>query len=157
MEAAIRLAVAGDEGTLAELNAFVHELHVAQNPAHFKPADRQEVAAWFRSLIEKPTVSIWLAEQDGVAAGYVSALVYERPETPFSRARKWLEIDQIGVRAECRRNGIARRLVERVVQSAREKGIRDVELTSWCFNENAQAAFRRLGFVPKYVRFTRPS
>jgi ribosomal protein S18 acetylase RimI-like enzyme len=52
-------------------------------------------------------------------------------------------------------SGIGRQLVDQVLRLARTENIADVELTSWCFNTEAQAAFRKLGFAPKVIRFAR--
>jgi len=35
-------------------------------------------------------------------------------------------------------------------------GVVELELSSWAFNEDAQRAFARLGFVPKVIRFELP-
>jgi len=87
----IRRAVVGDERTLAELNAFVHERHLRQNPTYFTPTDPEEVAAWFRGLLESPTVKTWIAEASALPVGYVSVFWHERAQNPFCRARRWLE------------------------------------------------------------------
>ena len=65
MSTTVRAAVLGDEELLAVLNGLVHELHVANRPEEFKPTRAENVSAWFRSLLEKPTVLIWIAEEDG--------------------------------------------------------------------------------------------
>jgi hypothetical protein len=70
MSATLRTAVLGDEELLAVLNGFVHELHVANRPEYFKPARLSDVSAWFRSLLPKPTVLIWVAEEVGLPVGY---------------------------------------------------------------------------------------
>jgi len=152
----IRRAVVGDERTLAELNGFVHELHLGQNPTYFRLTEPEEVAAWFRGLLESPTVKIWIAEASALPVGYVSVFWHERAQNPFCRARRWLEIDQVGVHPEWRRQGIGRALVHSVLQAARDEDIADVELSSWVWNCGAHEAFRRLGFIPKVVRFGRP-
>jgi ribosomal protein S18 acetylase RimI-like enzyme len=157
MSVTIRRAFFGDEAVLAELNAFVHDFHLTNNPAYFKPAAPEDVAAWFGGLLEKPTARIWIAEWDGAAVGYVSTLLRERPENVFGRARQWLEIDQIGVRPDQRRKGIGRELVDAAIQAADAGGIRDIELSSWVFNSDAQEAFRKLGFRPSVVRLGRES
>ena len=153
MSANVRPAVVGDEESLAILNGAVHELHVAHRPQYFKPTRAPDVSAWFKSLLEKPTVLAWVAEADGVAIGYVLALLHERAENPFCPARRWCEIDQIAVDQKWRRRGIARVLVQRVLAEVRARGILEVELSSWAFNEDAHRAFRRLGFAPNLVRF----
>jgi hypothetical protein len=61
MSVTIRRAILGDEQVLAELNAFVHDFHVWENPAYFKPTIHQDLAAWFRGLFEQPSVRIWIA------------------------------------------------------------------------------------------------
>lgn len=155
MDVMIREAVPGDEDVLAELNAFVQEFHVVNNPSFFRPTDAVEVASWFRGLIETPGARIWIAEQGGSAVGYVVALLRERPANPFCLARRWIELDQIGVRAACRRAGIARRLVDQVLSFARAEAVTEVELSSWSFNPEAHQAFQKLGFAPRIVRFGR--
>jgi GNAT superfamily N-acetyltransferase len=153
MSTTVRAAVPGDEALLAVLNGFVHEVHVAHRPEYFKPARAEHVAAWFRSILEKPAVLIWIAEEDGEPVGYVLALLHERAENPFCSARRWCEIDQIAVDDRWRRRGIARTLVQRVLTEVRRRGIREVETSSWSFNEPAHHAFRRLGFAPQVIRF----
>ena len=157
MNVTIRRAVVGDEQALTRLNAFVHDLHVASKPLYFKPAVPEDVAAWFKGLLERSTVRIWIAERDGTAVGYVSVFLRERGENIFGHARQWLELDQIGVHPDDRRGGIGRALVDVVLQAAETDRIRDVELSSWAFNKGAQQAFRRLGFTPTVVRFARES
>jgi GNAT superfamily N-acetyltransferase len=153
MSTTIRAAVPGDEALLAVLNEFVHELHVANRPEYFKPTRPEHVSAWFRSLLQKPAVLIWIAEEDGVPVGYVSALLHEREETPFCSARRWCEIDQIAVDDKWRRRGIARALIERALTEVCRRGVREVEMSTWSFNEAAHHAFRQLGFAPQVIRF----
>jgi len=153
MSTTIRLAVNGDEELLASLNRFVHELHLLRRPDQFRPTLVSELVDWYRSLLEKPTTRIWIAEEAGSAVGYVVAIVYDKPETPFSGPRRWWEIDQIAVDPTSRKKGIARTLVRQAIAESRVAGIRDVEVACWSFNEEAHEVFRRLGFVPKTVRF----
>ena len=72
-------------------------------------------------------------------------------------APRLLGFNQLAVSPAFRRRGIARALVECVLEDARSRGISDVEVTSWPFNTDAHDAFRSLGFTPKIVRFGRQS
>lgn len=153
MSLTIRPAGPDDARTLADLNTFVQALHMAQHPHYFKPPLPSEVAAWFRGVLEQPTTRIWLAEQAGVPVGYVYVSIQARSENPFCYARAWWELDQIVVRPEARRGGVARALIEQVLRAAQQEGAPAVELSSWSFNTEAHAVFRRLGFAPTVHRF----
>jgi len=151
----LRPAVVTDARTLAALNRFVHDPHLAQRPDYFKPTEAEDVAAWFASLLSRPTTASFIAEADGGPVGYVLALVSEHPENAFRRSRRWCEIDQLAVDPRWRRHGVARHLLERVLADAHARGLTDVELGTWAFNDVGQATFRRLGFTPRMIRFER--
>jgi len=153
MTVQIRLALPGDEKTLAKLCACIQRLHIAQHPSHFKPFDLSEVTDWFASQFQDPTMKSWIAEHNGDPVGYIAAFLKERPENPFCHTRKWLEIAHIYVVPEHQRNGIARRLIEHALELANDEHIRDVELSTWCFNDTALQAFQKIGFAPQYVQF----
>ncbi|RPI53075.1 MAG: GNAT family N-acetyltransferase, partial [Acidobacteria bacterium] len=124
---AIRAAVIGDEERLAKLCSVVQDLHVQSRPDHFRQTQVPELAKWYKSLLEKPTARIWIAEEQGEAVGYVLAMFQRLPENPFTRARAWCEIDQIAVESNHRRRGIGRALVLRAIAEARAEGIQRVE------------------------------
>lgn len=92
---------------------------------------------------------------DGAPVGYVLAICQQAPETPFTQPRAWLEIDQLAVDPDFRRQGIGRALVREAVSEAYARGLERVEAASWSFNADTHEVFRRLGFAPKTVRFER--
>ncbi|MEO8185359.1 MAG: GNAT family N-acetyltransferase [Deltaproteobacteria bacterium] len=149
----IRHARPEDDACLARLNATLHAEHLRERPDFFKPTSSEEVAGWFRALLEKPTTRCWIAESDGDAVGYLLMREYQRPENTFCLARHWHEIDHVGVEAAFRGRGIGRTLVQTALAAAAASGAREVELASWSFNTSAHAMFRRCGFVPRLLRF----
>jgi diamine N-acetyltransferase len=151
----VRRAVVGDEQTLAALNRFVHDLHEARRPDYYKTPRVEDVAAWFRERLDTPTAAAWIAEEDGVPIGYVLAFFHERPDNPFRQARRWCEIDQIAVDPAWRRRGVGRIVMNAALEEARARAMPHVELSSWAFNTDAHAMFRRLGFEPRIVTFER--
>ena len=54
-----------------------------------------------------------------------------------------------------RGKGLGTRLLERALTDARERGLADIELNTWAFNDVAQTTFRRLGLSPRTIRFER--
>ncbi|MCB9755153.1 MAG: GNAT family N-acetyltransferase [Myxococcales bacterium] len=152
----IRAAGSADARRLARLNDVgVHALHVDRRPDVFQAVSRDELAAWYTEMLEKPGVDAWIATRDGEDVGYTLMMEHARPRSPFTHARRWCEIDQIAVLPAARGQGIARALVETATLAARARGIAHVELTVWSFNEAARAAFERLGFRPRILRMER--
>jgi len=151
----IRDADAGDVEVLADLSEGAQELHAGALPAFFKKPERGAVVDLFRAKLERGDVRAWIAEVDGMPAGYAVAAIRERPENALCHPRRLFEVDEIAVSVAHRRQGVARALIERVLTQARSEGIREVELTSWSFNVEAHAAFRALGFGPRVIRFGR--
>jgi ribosomal protein S18 acetylase RimI-like enzyme len=152
---AVRQASGNDVEALAVLNRTVQELHVIHRPDYFKNADPESVADWFSSMLQNPAVPVWIAELENNPVVYALTVFHDRPEHPLSLRHRFCEIDQIAVSLAFRRSGVARALIERVLEDARLQAITDVELTSWCFNSDAHEAFRALGFTQKIVRFGR--
>lgn len=153
MKASVRPADPGDEGVLASLNRFVQEPHLERQPDHFKPTNIDELTDWFASKLRDSSWHVWIAEERGEPIGYLCAVVQERAESPFGVAGRYMEIDQLVVDPRRRKRGVARALVRAVIGAALLRGIHDVEMSSWAFNEEAHEAFRKLGFAPRVIRF----
>jgi GNAT superfamily N-acetyltransferase len=149
----LRPAEARDIPQLVELNAQVQADHVDAEPAVFKPSRAGEVAAWFSDALAGGSPRVWVAVTGEELAGYVVVLPQERPEHPFAYARSWWEVDQLGVRSECRGRGVARALLAAVAAAALDAGVGELELTTWTFNAGAQEAWVSLGFEPRVIRF----
>jgi ADP-ribose pyrophosphatase YjhB (NUDIX family)/GNAT superfamily N-acetyltransferase len=148
----IRVAREGDEGVLASLCAFVQDLHARERPEVFKPTDAAGLERWFGELLGAASGRIWIAEVDEVPAGYVLVLDHHRPDSVFSRARRWFELDQVVVHPAHRRQGVARALFACVADAALAAGVETIELHAWAFNQTAQLAFQRLGLGVRSVR-----
>jgi diamine N-acetyltransferase len=60
--------------------------------------------------------------------------------------RRILEIDNLVVRADARRSGIARSLLDAASEWGKTRDATMIELTVWAFNEGAQAFYETAGF-----------
>jgi shikimate dehydrogenase len=149
----IRRASEADVCALVSLKASLHSLHVAQRPDFFKAMTHDDLVAWLRERLANAATHVWMAEEESKVIGYLLATQREREETSYSAPRRWCEIDEVAVESSSRRRGIARALIERAVVQAREVGLDSVELSTWAFNESAQAAFGCVGFQPMLVRY----
>jgi ribosomal protein S18 acetylase RimI-like enzyme len=144
----VRKAVEKDAAILGALNADVQAIHAAALPWLFKPAGADTFApGQVKHLLARPENLFFIAEIDGVAAGYVYAEIQEWPETSFTRRREMIYLHHISVRPADRRQGVGSALMGAVRNAADEAGVTAVVLDVWTFNEEARAFFRRRGFA----------
>ena len=153
----IRNAEERDVNVLTDLSRYVHDVHVAAEPAYFKPFVSGVIAESFRSRLQHRDVRACIASVGDVPVGYAVVVLRERPEDARCLARRFCEVEEIGVSPAHRQHGVASALIEHVLREARSLGIHGLELTSWSFNATAHAAFEALGFRPMIVRFRRES
>lgn len=148
----LRRATVDDAPTLAALNRWVHEPHVAAEPAVYPPLDPAAAEAWARERLAAADVRALVAEVDGVAVGLVVTQVVRRPATPFTFARAFLLVDQLAVAPAARRRGVGRALMAAVRDLARELGLARIELDVRAWNQGAVAFYRALGWAPAQLR-----
>jgi ribosomal protein S18 acetylase RimI-like enzyme len=152
-EITIRAAGDGDLEQLADWSASVQQLHVAARPDVFKTADPQALRDLFSRRLAESTARIWIAETAGIVVGYAVTVDKHQEENVYAYARSWREIEEIAVRAEHRRRGVAGALLRHIEIATQADGISAVELNTWSFNNAARSSFERLGFVSKNIRY----
>jgi GNAT superfamily N-acetyltransferase len=97
-----------------------------------------------RRLVQRPDTEFWLAAPaDAAPAAGVCQLRF-RYSVWTATDDCWLE--DLFVRGEARRRGVARALVERVLARARDRGCRRIELDTSEDNHGAIALYESLGF-----------
>ena len=94
-----------------------------------------------------PDKEILVAEEAGVLLGFAILHRVHKPENPFIYPRDYLDIDEFGVDAAHRRQGIATALVNYLRDYARAQGFDRVELNMWEFNREALAFYEGAGFT----------
>ena len=153
MSILIRDPKPSDSPAIVDLVGEVQALHVASRPETFRPVPKPEIASWLGQALQNPAHKIWVAELDGAVCGYLLSVARKQAGNPFMIDRTWLDLDGICVQRAYRRHGIAKALVATAIAYAEAQGFRDVELSTWAFNHDAQSAFKELGFVAKVLRF----
>jgi ribosomal protein S18 acetylase RimI-like enzyme len=152
----IRKATAEDTLLLSNLCRDVQHLHVQNHPDIFKmPLSADFAISFFNEMLADPAVSIFIAEENGEAAGYILCKLIERPENPFTFAMRSLHVEQISVRPASRGQGIGAALIQEAELLAKELAVQRIQLDSWDFNTKAHFFFERLGFQKFNFRFWR--
>lgn len=145
--AVVRFASLDDVSALAHLTSTVQALHAQAVPDIFKAPDIGALAADFRvRILTNPQIRVLVVDIDGELVGCAVVQFMERPENAYTYARRWLHIDQIGVKPSRQRQGLGQMLLEAAAALARSEGINRVTLDTWAFNRQAQAFFRKNDF-----------
>jgi GNAT superfamily N-acetyltransferase len=132
----IRRAGAGDR-------AGVHRLLTAQLVEHGLPAEAERVARGIDCALAPGSPAwLWLAERGGRAA----AVFLANPIVSVERGGLALWVEELYVVPEARRTGVARALLGRVIEEARRRGVRSIELEVVPTQAAALALYRVLGF-----------
>jgi len=134
----LRDARPDDAGLLLSL---IRELAEFERLTHECVAD---AALLKRSLFGEKKAHAIVAEWDGKPAGF--ALYFYNFSTFLGRPGLYLE--DLFVRPEFRRNGIAKRVFRYLAKKAVEEGCGRMEWSVLDWNENAIAFYRSLGAVP---------
>jgi hypothetical protein len=81
----IRQAMSKDNMLLSSLCMDVQRLHAENHPDIFKiPQNDDFASAFFEEMLADPLVTVFLAEEDGQALGYILCKLIERVENPFT-------------------------------------------------------------------------
>lgn len=149
----IRKATEQDVDVIRSLNVDVQTLHAAALPWLFKLPGPDTLESWeVKPLLTEPENLVFIAEVDGVAAGYAYAEIQQRPETPFTHAYDMVYLHHLSVRPAHRRHGVGSALIGAVRSAAADACIVLVALDVWIFNDEARAFFRRHGFAACHER-----
>lgn len=107
------------------------------------------------AFLANPNAHIWVAEESGVAVGFLSLLL-DSPE-PITGASGGAEIPRIFLLPGARGSGIGRSLLAQALATARAAGALYVWLDAMASADWAIGAYRRWGFTTIGVtRFPKP-
>lgn len=152
----VRFARQEDLERVNELRKEVNELHVSGRPDIFKRGFGEEIKNYIYDIWNAENKDILVAESDGIICGFACVQYVDRPENPYMKERKFYDIDEFGVDAKFRRQGVATELVEFAKADAKSKGFEKIELNMWDFNEDALAFYEAIGFKTyrRYMELT---
>jgi ribosomal protein S18 acetylase RimI-like enzyme len=100
-------------------------------------------AEHLRALVSSPDTVLFLARVDGVVVGSLTLAFYRIP----TGLKAWIE--DVVVDADARGTGVGELLNSVALEEARDRGAKDVSLTSRPSREAANRLYRRIGFEPR--------
>ena len=148
MKYMIREATQADYPGLCELFAEADTHHSQAVPHVFRsasgPARSPEYIA---DILASENSKLFVAECQRQVVGFVQVDIREAPDHPIMTPRRYAKVDSLVVGKEFRRSGIGQSLMERAHQWAWERGMRQVELNVWEFNQGAIVLYEQLGYT----------
>lgn len=145
-----RYAEQGDFEAVNQLARQAHEMHVAWRPEFFRQVEYPFEQSVFQRRTEEK--QILLACEGDIILAY-AAYDIRKIELPMLCPGRVLTLDNLCVAENCRRSGIATKLIEYLCSLAKEWGCTDFQLN--CYPENAAgiALYESLDMRVKVVQY----
>ena len=142
----IRIGTEKDFDIVNTLRKQVNDLHIAGEPAIFKGFTKP-MQEYLKEYFNSTDKLLIVYEENGTVCGYAMLEIIEKPERPHAYASKFLHIEELGVAKGFRGKGIGKQLMAKIKEIAKEKGLNEVELDVWTFNDSALKFYHDLGFT----------
>ena len=94
-----------------------------------------------------------VAELENEIVGICFSNIKEISNNKITKDRKFLHIENICIDEKHQKKGIGKKLYNQIIQLAKEKNIKNIELMVWEFNENAIKFYKNLGMSIKNLKF----
>jgi len=147
MDCTIRQATQADYSSLCKLFAEADIYHSQSVPHVFRPAGGPaRTPEYVADILANENSRLFVAESEGQVIGLVHVDIREAPDHPIMTPRRYAKVDDLVVGKEFRRFGIGQSLMKRAHQWACERGVHEVELNVWEFNQSAIALYEKLGY-----------
>lgn len=151
----VRDAREEDLPTVGRLASELVRLHHEYDPQRFMTHGKVQSGyqRWLGSELSNPEAVVLVAELEGAVVGYCYGCLEGRSWADLREACGMLHDIYVDDRA--RGHGAATSLAREMLRRLAEKGSPRVVLSTAYRNEAAQALFRKLGFRPTMIEWTR--
>ncbi|TCM18780.1 ribosomal protein S18 acetylase RimI-like enzyme [Novosphingobium sp. PhB165] len=145
----LRLATPADAAALAELGArsFIvkfGDMYRPEDLSNFLAESHSE--AKIAKEIADPAMRVMLAEADGQLLGFCK-LVMTCGWAEHARGARVIELKQLYTDPDVTGRGIGARLMDWALDTARDHGADEIQLSVWSGNDGAQKFYGRYGFA----------
>ena len=129
----------------------VGEVHHVIRPDIFRSGALKYDENALEALLPDENKPIFVADEDGLIAGYCFCQIREYAGSGVSTARKELYIDDLCVDENRRGQHIGSILYDHAVAYATEIGCQFLTLNVWCGNEGAMKFYEHAGLTPRNI------
>lgn len=146
MEPTIRRAVGSDCKKILKLLSEVETIHQQGRPDIFRVNGTKFTEEELVRMFTDDTRPIFVADVGGEIMGYAFCVLGEIKDDTMLIDAKTLHIEDVCVDENVRGTGIGGRILDYVLEYAKESGIDRVDLDVWEFNDTARAFYEKHGF-----------
>jgi ribosomal protein S18 acetylase RimI-like enzyme len=143
----IRRATIEDYSGINVILATTDAIHHASEPTIFRPSTE---SARPRVLLEQwladPDWAIYVTDDMQRIIGVMFLKECKTPDYSLLIPRRYVVVDTLAVAEGWRSQGIGRALMQQAETWANERGISEIELSVWEFNQRALALYEKLGY-----------
>jgi ribosomal protein S18 acetylase RimI-like enzyme len=156
MDLTIRTATIDDYQGIALVFDEIDLLHRRGAPHVFRaPPGRALDRTHFEAVLTDPEMDWIVAERGGEIVGFLSVHMLHAADRPVLVPRHFVEVESLAVRADHQRAGVGRTLMAAAERWAAERGLSEIELSVWEFNQSALAFYEELGYVTERRKMRR--
>ena len=152
----IRNAMAQDIPGILNLLKQVGKVHSDIRPDIFPAGALKYDEAALLMLLGDASRPIFIADVDGVVAGYCFCVHKLIEDSALSVGRQELYIDDLCVDENHRRMGLAKALYDHTLAYAKKTGCHMVTLHVWNGNDGAIRFYEQMGMRPRYIMMEAP-
>jgi len=155
LDVTIRRARLDDHDAVRALQRELDVEHAGALPDVLAVPDPDEDDDFAEVIANEPHCFLAVAEHAGEVVGFVDASWHD-PEDPTDLVRPWCRINNLAVREDRRRRGVATALVRAAEEWASQRGLADVRLDVYEFNAGARQLYEGLGYATFWRRMRKP-
>jgi ribosomal protein S18 acetylase RimI-like enzyme len=151
----IRKATKDDIPRILILLGEVNKIHADARPDIFKRQTKYDDKD-LKACLEKPGIFVFVADEEGVVAGYLIGFVHDQKDNSLLADRRYFYVDNFCVDSAYRKQGIGHELFRQATITARENLCTSLELNVWELNPDAKAFYLSLGMKPQRTEMEYP-
>ena len=142
----VRYAKENELEAVNRIRKQVNEVHTNGRPDIFREDGWQFIEHFVYTRFDQENSGIIVAAIEEKIVGFAVVQYIVKPESPYSKERRFYHIEEFGVDENHRRKGIATAIIDFTKEDAKKRGFQKIELDMWEFNESALAFYERVGF-----------
>ncbi len=149
MNFTIREATLEDYDALCEVYAEIDNFHARLLPDYLLPAANPPCAQeYMAATLANEDAALYVAESEGKVVGLLQLDVEQSPDYPMLIPRRYVHVMELVVLPMARRSGVGRALMAAAERWTQSKGLDELELTVFSFNQGATSLYQELDYAP---------